>query len=70
MLELLRPKENVAEKIQEWDMGRGNLPISPKENNTKYSSVKLKPKATCREKRRYLAFDRWTGLTNRKARHG
>lgn len=47
-----------------------SLPISPKENNTKYSSVKLKPKATCKEKRRYLAFDRWTGLTNGRVRHG
>lgn len=35
-LELLRPKKNVAEKIQDEDLGRGKLfPINPKENNTK-----------------------------------
>lgn len=53
MLELLRPKENVAEKIQEWDTGRGNLSsICPKENNTKYSSLKLKTKGKMEGKKK------------------
>jgi len=35
-----------------------SLPFTPKDNSSKYSSIKLKPKPTYRENTKQLSFDR------------